>query len=225
MFDCTSIIDFGSFVLLLFVTVGGQVFVDVVLRGNRFIPFVPPLCLKSHEFAKDSHLFLLMLLEIKPIKLPLSQLVVVVVEGFLCHSDLSGCRLEGVPPLSLAVHLLIEVSPMRDALSHFPDSSFLHFLLLAGRGGLGQLLGRGLALLAVDVPKPDFDGTVEEELVLQEDLLLEGEAADVHVQFAGDVEVEDVTVAQVKTFISFALPAAHMLLIALDMLISRAMGT
>lgn len=51
------------------------------------------------------------------------------------------------------------------------------------------------------MPVPDLDGTVKEKLIFEIDWLLEGELAHMDVQFAGEVEIEEVGVIEVESYI------------------------
>ena len=116
--------------------------------------------------------------------------------------------------------------PISHIVPRLSDRPLLHFLLLLG--GLHALrAGAELSLFLSgdDAAEPDLDGSVEEQFVLEENLLLEGEAADVDVQFAEDVKVEDVAVVEVEAWMGKGVPDELMLLIARERLISREAGT
>lgn len=92
--------------------------------------------------------------------------------------------------------------PICHIIPRLPDRPLLYFLLLLG-GFLvlnaGLILELPLLLLRDYAAEPNLDGSIEEELILEMNLLLEGKAPNMDIQLAEYIEVKDVAIVEVET--------------------------
>lgn len=92
--------------------------------------------------------------------------------------------------------------PICHIIPRFSDRPLFYFLLLLG-GFLvlnaGLILELPLLLLRDYAAEPNLDGSIEEELILEMNLLLEGKAPNMDIQLAEYIEVKDVAIVEVET--------------------------
>lgn len=68
--------------------------------------------------------------------------------------------------------------------------------------------------------KPDLDGCVQKELILEVHFLPEGKKPQVDIELPGKIQVKNMAIGKVQTCMGWDVPAVQILLMALEMLIS-----
>ena len=167
----------------------------IVTQGSSFFGFLH----LSYKLPQNANLLILMFIEVKAMLLPLLDLRQVIIKSFLGETDHLGCTVQSIGSFTIRVNSLIEFSPVIDIIHRLSDGSFLDFPL--GLGSIGYCPCLSLLVLSCYAPISNLDCAVEEKFIFEIDDLFEREEAHMDIDFAGKIQVEEIAVVEVETFI------------------------